>query len=1255
MVPEGAPGKVKVPVDEADFTTNFVNWTAVAYDDSSWQAGNSGFGFDNPPNNIFGGYLGTNGAISMPNNSAFVRFKFNVADLTGISLIRIKAKYDDGYLCYLNGVKIDESFAPPTPTWNSAAVLARSDGSALSFPPTPKTISGKGPLVIGENVLAFHMLNSTTSDWGALMRPQFEVEVASGFTNGYLSTPTRGAVPNSAIKTAIGPVISDTTDKPNQPTGGVGSAPLLITTRVTQTLRPISAVFLKWRRMYTNEATIIMVDTGANGDVTAGDGIYTAQVPTTTLLPGEMIRWRIEARDNASPSNFYSYDPPYPSFSPTSPPSNPAPDTTTIPPVEADQYFGTVALAPATNNSLLPVLHWFVAPGSEGATEGSPGARCSFFFKPLPKDNPGPNYIPPKPRFYDHILVNVHGQSSGGFPKKSHDLSFGKDNKFEWKDGEPRSSGTNLLSNYADKTKVRNTLAWDAWRKSGHTASHYGQLVRVQRNAAFRGIYDLVENANAAWLDREGLSDGDALYKIYNRLDTANFTTTNDNGVEKKNPDNIDNSDLAALVAGISSSNTMINRLRFVYDNVDVESLINFLAVHSLILNRDMGHKNYYMYRDTAKTGEWHPLPWDQDLSLGHTWNSGPAYFDDDIHSQGPVQIGVSDNRLIQIVYGTPELNAMFVRRVRTLVDQFYVSAVTTDGPLAQKANATLNLIDPNPNNPALGTDDADEEMRRWGFWVDGSSGNIPYTDNRVLDHTVRAQGARLTTANPVPPYPGSPAPYAGWGDGSTSMLPFIPGRRDFFFKTPAPTSGSIPLPASQPANPPLFIEQINFNPGASQDGEYFVIRNPNTYSVDLSGWKLSGDISLTLRGGTVIPAQGAAVTSGSPAASYINQLVVANKPQFFRQRVTSPKANEFRLVAGPYDRQLSARGGSIILSKPNNPLDPAAGYTTVMTQTFTGAPTASQNFLRITELNYRPAPATAAELLVLPGLVPNDFEFIELTNTGPTALNLGKASFEEGIRFTFPDVYTLNPGERCLVVASQAAFEIRYGTGHPVLGGWEGVLDNSGERLRILDSIGEEVLDFTYSADWFPLPTDQYRSLVVRTAAPGYDVYSNGTTWALSATQNGSPNSADSSFSTVYEGWRLDHFTNAELPTSEAPNLPAAFTQDPDADGLNNFGEYCYGRLPKVADNSLPLTTAGQINVGGINYLTITFVRRKNALDLTYFVEASTNPGSGAPWSEVGVLVNSVDLGNGLEQVTFRDTAPITTNGRFLRVRAVK
>jgi hypothetical protein len=146
---------------------------------------------------------------------------------------------------------------------------------------------------------------------------------------------------------------------------------------------------------------------------------------------------------------------------------------------------------------------------------------------------------------------------------------------------------------------------------------------------------------------------------------------------------------------------------------------------------------------------------------------------------------------------------------------------------------------------------------------------------------------------------------------------------------------------------------------------------------LDVSGWRITGTGGVTVdsadyvfRGGTIIPP----FTTGT---ENIGRLFVARNPAQFRLRSASPKAGEYCYVVGPYNGRLSARGGGLELRNRNNVV--------VASTTWTANPTQSQTYLRITELNFRPAPATAGELALVPGLVAGDFEFIELVNGAPT------------------------------------------------------------------------------------------------------------------------------------------------------------------------------------------------------------------------------------------------------------------------------
>ena len=86
--------------------------------------------------------------------------------------------------------------------------------------------------------------------------------------------------------------------------------------------------------------------------------------------------------------------------------------------------------------------------------------------------------------------------------------------------------------------------------------------------------------------------------------------------------------------------------------------------------------------------------------------------------------------------------------------------------------------------------------------------------------------------------------------------------------------------------------------------------------------------------------------------------------------------------------------------------------------------------YLRVTELMYDPTPATTAEIgkgyTSVDGA--EDFEFIEIQNTGTTALPLQGVSFTNGVTFTFPNV-SVAAGGYIVACSDPAAFAIRYGS----------------------------------------------------------------------------------------------------------------------------------------------------------------------------------------------------------------------------------
>ena len=106
------------------------------------------------------------------------------------------------------------------------------------------------------------------------------------------------------------------------------------------------------------------------------------------------------------------------------------------------------------------------------------------------------------------------------------------------------------------------------------------------------------------------------------------------------------------------------------------------------------------------------------------------------------------------------------------------------------------------------------------------------------------------------------------------------------------------------------------------------------------------------------------------------------------------------------------------------------------------------------------------------------------------------------------------------------------------------------------------------------------------------------------------------------------------------------------DEDGKPNFEEYVFAKNPRLADAPTD-PQPSLVTVGGTDYLSLTITRPKNALDVSWTVEAC---GDVTSWQPVNLPVGTpLDLGNGLEQVTFRDNVAAGSGARFMRVRALK
>jgi hypothetical protein len=1164
----GAAGQAGVPTSLEDFEVNFAGWqtSPATFQGASWQNVETGVGYDTTGEGVpYGSWIGAGGNLQTrmrnQNESAFLRVPFVLDDPSTIVSLRLRMRWDDGFIAYLNGTQVAADQAPASPGWNSGATGDRIE--ALNEDWTDFDIATAAvPLFAGTNVLAIHGLNWRVGSSDFLILPALEALAnQSALAPAYMLEPTPGA-PNSSGG-PLGPALSEATSSIPRPLGHAASPEQSVSVRVDRTESPIAtaSVRLAYRVMFGPETGVVMRDDGVYPDPLGGDGSYTAMLPTAMLQPGQMLRWRFEAADI---HDTVGRAPPFRD------------------PTDADYYFGTVAENADEATSLLPVLHQFIE--NPGAADTLAGTRAAVFYLG---------------RFYDNIHMNLHGQSARGFPKKGHNLDFNADNRFVWGLEAPRRvKDVDLLSNHADKTRLRNSLAHEVARRAA-APYHFAFPVRVQRNATFHGVIDMVEDGDDRMLERNGLDPEGALYKMYNDMSSTNRA-------KKKTRKQEDYTDLQTFIDILDPALPLPTRKVTAYDHIDLAATINYLVTRQLNSDMDHGHKNYYLYRDTNRTREWQPILWDVDLSWGHDWTPALDYFDDHLAYDHQLDAHAGDNRLYYLMYAFPEMRAMFLRRMRTLMDRILEPPGTVNGNLEALMRAWIDLIDPDPAEPSPWTD-GDRDFNLWGTWGRGLSPR-PETE--------------FVIANYLAP------------------------RRAFLFNQDPATRPRLPRDVGEPIPDwpqvntfgMVTFEALDFLPASgNQADEYVILRNTTAEAVDISGWRLEGGITHTFTGGTVIPAG-----TGSPAAHYQGLLHVAKDAFAFRARTIEPTGGQRRFVQGNYRGQLSARGETVVLR------DDAGGV--IATVTYEGTPTPWQEWLRIAEIHYHPAPPSPLESALLPGVATGDFEYLEFVNIGVVTLDLAGVSFTQGITFTFPEI-ALAPGTRLVLAKNPAAFGVRYpAVAVPILGPYDGSLDNSGERIEFTDAVGENVLNFEYRDGWYPATDGAGYSLVVRNVAgTPYHAYDQPVTWAISLHVGGSPGAGDTAFAQAYYGWDNFHFTSTER---DQPDIAGPYA-DADLDGHLNWAEYAFATHPRQPDQpTVRFVWAGE---GANRRPGLEFRRAANALDLTFELlaadELTSDPAS---WTVVATLPEQLTtIDDSTELARYADLRPAVEPHRFLRIRA--
>ena len=605
----------------------------------------------------------------------------------------------------------------------------------------------------------------------------------------------------------------------------------------------IAAVTLRYRLDFGAVGEVAM----EKGAVDENEGqLWTATIPVLAdAKPGSLLRWAATVTDGSGAA--------------WTTPSFCNPD-------DGYQWYGTLYEPSAAQLSeKLQTLHLFVEGESltqmdvdadkQDLTKVPYNARCGIF------DSQTGFY-------YDNVRIDLRGNASASLKKKSHGLKFSKCQPLVCTDTitgeEIECRKSSFIAEYCDPAKVRQALGFRVLRDMGGLAP-FDYPVRLNLNGAFyqlafhseRFSDELIEDHYK--LDKYGYS--------YKNVGTFKSLSTDAGAIEKKTPDDGNESDLSVLkvfidsIAGadkisetLTGADGMASEIPAVTKTVvktfDLPAWLNYLAATRITQEADDVNANLSAYYDVNGTGTWMPLAYDFNVSWGTSYGvsflgrigemsnldwfkSHPFFSGYRVRAhQGPTSGSFYNygNRAVEAVWQSPKFRRLYLRRLRSVMDQVLREPGTTkeETPFWDYVTSITNAI----------AADLELDHQKWGY-----KGSVNYyiwsNEKMELDEAIASL----------------------WDN-------YVVPRRIHLFETHAASNTAKPIgygrdfnagiPAAQAPTAELKdgFSFANLGVGGAFDPDALVIRNANAEAVDLTDWTLSGAIEWTFPAGTVVDAE---------------------------------------------------------------------------------------------------------------------------------------------------------------------------------------------------------------------------------------------------------------------------------------------------------------------------------------------------------------------------------------------------------------
>lgn len=848
--------------------------------------------------------------------------------------------------------------------------------------------------------------SNVVSEFSPTYPPQFD-DVSYGVSNSGATTylaPTPGAA-NGPPRSEIGPQVEGLTENPPPP---APTENLIITATITPRIGDVANASLFYRVGFGSEQSLTMTaDT---------DDQFSATIPASAYRAGEMVRWYLVATTTTGES---TREPPFPD------------------PTESPQYFGTVVSDPSISVDQ-PVMHWFVQ--NSGAADTRGGTQGSLYFEG---------------QFYDNIFCRIRGQSTANWPKHKYKFDFYRGDHFRWRPDAERVEEINVNSHYRDSYVRENSIF--AFLNEASAMAPETRYLWIKRNGSDMGLFTFVEQVDEDFLDRRGVDPTGSMYKAINVPATLS-PTVNSSLYRKVLRKTEPYTDLRELTAGINISNP--DRFDFVADTVNVPNYINVMAAMCIPFNHDQLTKNYYVYHDLDRE-EWFRIAWDGDQGLptgskntNENWAS-PLY-GDARHTQELVGGNPNptwQNHLHAAILDNPVTREMYMRRVRTLMDEYLVIPEAGPSTTILAEGASLRYLV--PVNASLESswylpsfDDAAWTVGTAGVGYENNPGDyVDLIETRVKPSEVVTGGTSIYQRfqfNVADPSASNLIFRMRYDDGFVAYLNGVEVARDNISGT------------------------VRYNSTASS--------HPDTDAVNFVDFPLPG-VSL-ITGDNVLAIQ--IINQSSGSSDLLCEPELIDRPGanggYFENLLEGFRSTIQNDVV--VDQALWSGAG---ITNFNN------GYNGVLNTSLPNRRTALFETYGPTGTGLIPPPQSSG-LVIDFGMIESnpasgiqDEEFIELTNPNNEAVDLSGWTISSGVEFTLPPGTVIPSNGNLYLSPDVRDFRLRPssptgGEGRYVIGNYDGHLSNFAEVLTLSDASGALVSE-TVTEDQ---PSDAQRFLVI-------------------------------------------------------------------------------------------------------------------------------------------------------------------------------